>query len=236
MKTWKWLFILSVLFTLGNTIVDVQYWQNGLPFQDNGLSKIFRFGRTLIIATMAGILYYHQSHLKNVRLLLYAFLLTVVADGFLILANLLQIGMLFFIIVQVLLILRHAPPLDQLKKNKVKVLYAFLTGTILYTIIYTLIGKNPIDLPIKDPILKYAFVLVVSLISAQLAELRPEFTRSQSQKIFWGMVFFFLCDLTVVLPLLFSENELALLARALTGLLYTPALLLLVLSAKKENN
>ena len=184
---------------------------------------------------MAGILYYHQSHLKNVRLLLYAFLLTVVADGFLILANLLQIGMLFFIIVQVLLILRHAPPLDQLKKNKLKVLYAFLTGTILYTIIYTLIDKNPIDLPIQDPILKYAFVLVVSLISAQLAELRPEFTRSQSQKILWGMVFFFLCGLTVVLPLLFPENELALLARALTGLLYTPALLLLVLSAKKEN-
>lgn len=183
---------------------------------------------------MSGLLFYQQSANKSIRLLFSAMTIAVVADGFLILANRLQIGMLFFIIVQGLLIWRHSPSILQFWNNKKRAITPFFICMLLFTTIYTIVIKYLTDPFLQKAILTYALILVVSVFFASLADLRSEFTKHQAQKILWGMILFFLCDLTVVMPILFPENDIAMFARALTGLMYTPALLLLASSGKNN--
>lgn len=231
---WKGLLWFAVLCTLGNTFLDVNNWYLGLTYHEATLSKIFRFCRTISIASMSGLLFYQQSANKSIRLLFSAMTIAVVADGFLILANRLQIGMLFFIIVQGLLIWRHSPSILQFWNNKKRAITPFFICMLLFTTIYTIVIKYLTDPFLQKAILTYALILVVSVFFASLADLRSEFTKHQAQKILWGMILFFLCDLTVVMPILFPENDIAMFARALTGLMYTPALLLLASSGKNN--
>lgn len=231
-QLWKGLLWLAVFCTLGNTFLDVYNWYLDLTYNEATLSKILRFCRTISIASMSGLLFYQQTDVKSIRLLFSAMTIAVVADGFLILANRLQTGMLFFIIVQGLLIWRHSPSLLHFWKNKRRAITPFFLCAILYTTIYTIGIKYLTDTFLQKAILAYALILVVSVFIGSLADLRSEFTQNQSLYILWGMILFFLCDLTVVMPILFPENDVSLLARAITGLFYTPSLLLLVSSGK----
>lgn len=161
----------------GQYFFGCKYWILGHTYHEATLSKIFRFCRTISIASMSGLLFYQQTANKSIRLLFSAMTIAVVADGFLILANRLQIGMLFFIIVQGLLIWRHSPSILQFWKNKKKAITPFFICAILFTTIYTIVIKYLTDPFLQKAILTYALILVVSVFFASLGDLRSEFTK-----------------------------------------------------------
>ena len=61
-------------------------------------------------------------------------------------------------------------------------------------------------------------------------------TRIQSSFIFWGMILFLLCDITVLLPVMFPNQDFAQIVRVFTGVFYTPSLLLLAWSGVKNES
>jgi hypothetical protein len=83
---------------------------------------------------------------------------------------------------------------------------------------------------LKAAIFIYGALLVLSCVAGYLSKFKISFSGKASTQIFWGMMLFLLCDITVLLPVIYPDETFAQMARAFTGIFYTPSLLLLAWS------
>ncbi|MBK9257885.1 MAG: hypothetical protein IPM42_20715 [Saprospiraceae bacterium] len=228
------LLILAIFFTISNTLLDLHNWYQEVQTKELGLSEIFRFGRTFFIALVVFILYFQNKFSPQLRWLSLAFVFAVVADAFLVLAGRLGVGIMFFIVMQIVLLVRHTPGLQFLKFQNRLLFFPFLLGLFFYfcfiSSTYFLLKTHPLRIPIYI----YGALLILSCVSGYLTKYASAFSRLQSIRIFWGMFLFLLCDITVLLPVILPELSFAQFSRSLTGLFYTPSLLLLAWSGTQK--
>jgi hypothetical protein len=222
--------ILAVIFTLFSTCIDLLRWYEGFDIVPTIFSSYLKFIRTLIIAIIVWTHLKSKTEVNDIKLLKIGFFFIVVADAFLILTDLFATAIIFFAMMQIFLIYRHTPKYLELNQLKNKI-FISLTFAVLFFVCFYLFSYPYLEThALKVPIFIYGALLVISCLSAYLSLFKHSFTSSQSTMIFCGMLLFLLCDITVLLPLILPNNSWAILARSMTGIFYTPALLLLAWS------
>lgn len=160
-------------------------------------------------------------------------LLILVADWLIILQGELVIGVMTFLVVQLLLIARHGRGVVAAFRDPLKRRQAIMTyGAAL--VASALSGPVLIG-PLKAaglivPLGAYGIVLVVSLGFALTSGLTGALPQPEARYAGIGMAFFSACDMTVALGAAYAGTVTGLLADAATGLFYGPALALLALS------
>jgi hypothetical protein len=225
--------ILALIFTIVSTYIDLFRWYNGFDFDLPIISTYLRFIRTVIIAILPWTISKSKTEVQDIKLLKIVFLVIVIADAFLILAGKLGIAIFFFALMQILLMYRHTPKRLVLREIKSK-LSIPLSFTIIFYVCFFWFSYPLLEThQLKTPIYIYGALLLLSCLSAYLSIFK-NFSTTQSTMIFWGMLLFLMCDITVLLPVTLPNNSWALLARAITSIFYTPALLLLAWSGHKN--
>ena len=137
--------------------------------------------------------------------------------------NYLLLGVCFFIIVQVLLIIRHSKR-SATDKHFPKVLYV---SALIFAINAILVFTKTISLDI-GVIVSYAGVLIPSVFIAWKTPKNDFFPKKNAQMIRWGMIFFLLCDAHIALS--YFSGTISFVAHNFVWVFYTPALVLLALS------
>lgn len=239
--SYKVLTVVILLITLAFLVIDMYSWcLNPIVGFDNALvewSAILRFIRTCLAGIFILPILQNSTSLRGNTLLALALIVAIIADYFLILEGKLIIGIAIFGIMQVLLIIRHLMGVTTsvLKQKKQLVFYSIafaISGIVLFMLYKPLTNKG-----MFIPVALYALLLIVSLCAAYTSKALSILTHRQSNFVFWGMVLFVLCDITVGIGADFSTTNWGILVRSTTGIFYTPALLLLALSgmaAKKQ--
>jgi hypothetical protein len=231
--------IIACILTIAAIGIDLYTWSNVLKPTDTDLdtwiiwSRYIRFARTAVFSFIF-IAYLQSGHLtKDHTLMLLAMLVATIADFYLILQNKLIIGIGIFAIMQLLLLYRHLQCFSwQLFRQKIYLyltigLFVFAAG-ILYFLYAPLQAKG-----LFYPVAAYGFLLILSVLAAAYSKVLGLLSPRQANQALTGMVLFLLCDLTVGLGAVWSDQPSGYLVRALTGIVYTPALIFLSLSANK---
>ena len=224
----------AVLMTLICLWVDVLWWYQLTHNQPNMASEILRFGRTAIIFLFVLLMYKNQVATGLQRWLVVAFVFVVIADWFIIIEGNLIFGILFFMVMQILLIVRHAPAISFFITQVRDYILPLGLSILLYGGIYFWLQPLLKGHPFKEAIYIYAALLILSCFMAYVSRYKAECSGKVSVFIFWAMVLFLLCDITVLLPLIFPESSVVHFIRTTTGLFYTPSLLLLAWSGYQK--
>lgn len=232
--------IIACILTIAAIAIDLYTWSNVLKASDTNLdtwiiwSRYIRFARTAVFSFIF-IAYLQSGHFtKDHTLMLLAMLVATIADFYLILQNKLIIGIGIFGIMQLLLLYRHLQGFSwQLFQQKI---YIYLTiglfvfaGGILYLLYAPLQAKG-----LFWPVAGYGFLLVLSVLAAAYSKASGVLSPMQAKLALVGMVLFLVCDITVGLGAVWSDQPAGYLVRALTGVVYTPSLIFLSLSAYKR--
>ena len=223
--------IFAVFMTIISTAIDLHLWAKGTDETYIRYSILLRFARTLVIALGVFGTNLLEMSQKQHKYLSLAFAFALIADFFLICKGKLAIGILFFAFMQITLMLRHID-LPQLSKQSKGNIYRpivsgllFWGGFVIFS--YSALHKHFLHIPI----LIYGLLLVASCVVAWFSRWHHAISSPQNLFIFWGMILFLLCDITVVMPVIAPQNATALLLRAVTSVFYTPTLVLLSFSA-----
>lgn len=226
-------FVLMSLLAIAATAValwmDLAPWITGQP-QD---SAVWRFARTVLCA-LAAVAIVRQPLDRNSRWLLpLAMALAVVADYFLILGPDLVRGIAVFAMMQVALIVRHLLGIRRSALQLRSVRVSIACGVLVLGVGNGLLWPALSAKGLAVPVLIYSALLIFSVVAARVAGLVGALPRPQAAFALWGMVLFLLCDITVGIGAAVGHTAEGQLVRALTGLFYTPSLLLLVRSGTR---
>lgn len=170
------------------------------------------------------------------------FLLILLADLSLAIFPTPVIGIFFFSLVQLGLILRNS--LGMKEKIRVKGNFQLKTSlfinTILVTILFILILIRIMDKHMDEKLVLlimvlYGIMVSISLWTAIANYLLKVFPRINSLMISLGMICFVLCDINVGLSLILPASLTRTLSLDLIWIFYTPALTLLALSGYRYN-
>ena len=164
-----------------------------------------------------------------------AMMLAVVADMFLILRNDLVTGIAIFALMQTVLIKRHMRCGALIAYSRPPLLKAVIVGLGVVAVGNGFLWASLSAKGLAVPVLIYSMLLVASTIAAYGSATTGMLSASASRHAFWGMVLFMLCDITVGIGAAFGQSVEGQFVRSLTGLFYTPSLLLLVYSGIPEN-
>lgn len=209
--------------------LDLVAWNNGRMSD----TLNWRFARTVSCAVAAAGVAYAPVRSSDRWLVPLALLLAVVADYFLVLRHDLITGIGLFAIMQTLLILRH---LQGVRLNDL--LQRSMLLPVLIAVVILVVGNLmlwPALAPkgLAVPVLIYGGLLMVSVLAAHAAGQAGKLPRPQAMFALVGMVLFLLCDVTVGIGAAYGDTPNGQLIRALTGLFYTPSLLLIVRSGMR---
>jgi hypothetical protein len=201
------------------------------------LSLKLQYGRTVVAVALFG-LCWRVAALGRDRLIMgVVALLVLVADWLIILAGELVMGVMTFLVVQLLLIARHGRGVQAALREPTKRRYALMTYGVLF-VLNVLSGPLLIG-PLTAaglivPLGAYGVVLTVSVALALTSGLTGALPQPEARYAGVGMAFFALCDLTVALGAAHAGTLTGLLADTATGIAYGPALALLALSMPKS--
>jgi predicted membrane metal-binding protein len=222
--------MIAVVLTIVSIYIDFKVEQFSSELSDISLSQFLRMSRTVIITFVVLIISKFQRKSAQMSLLVFSFIVASIADTFLILFEKVGIGILFFGVMQILLIVRHLPPIHSFDVLKPKLQLPFIT-TIGFYVFFCITSSSFLRThTLQIPIYLYGLLLILSILSGFLSKYNNTFSSEQSKLIFRGMILFLLCDITVLLPMIFPLEDFAQNARDLTGLFYTPSLLFLAWS------
>lgn len=242
MKLVKVSFWLIVIFTLSSILLDILVWRQvflkGQQGSDSyqAISQITRFLRTLLILGFVPYILKHGTPKTRFIALTIAFVLAVIADFFLILEQELIIGIAFFALMQITLCYRH---LKGFKLHYLKFPRFFSPALIsigVWAVAIALLKPGLEASGLFLPVMGYGLLLVGSVWAAYSAIQLKVFSPRSAKFAFWAMICFLLCDITVGLGAIWADTSRGELIRALTGVFYTPCLLLLAKSAKGITN
>jgi uncharacterized membrane protein YhhN len=196
-------------------------------------SAVGRFMRTVGCVLLLISVWKAPLSKQDARWLSVALIICVVADYFLILSKQLVIGIGIFGIAQAVLIKRHLKGMTwahlRQKWYKNGALWTYgLCFLALAALTPALIKVN-----LWLPVSLYALLLVTSLFAAWCAIRLKQMPVLSAWLAWCGLFLFLLCDITVGLGAVGKATEWGAWIRTTTGLFYTPALVLLVLSGVK---
>ncbi len=226
--------IMTIVLSITSLFADIIVWSNDNVNLVFDMNLHLRFSRIVLFTLVTMLIYFSINSSYQNLLLTFGFLLAVIADYFLIYKNNFQFGILFFTIMQLLLIIRHFSFKSILVISFSKNIKPIIVGLFVFFCIVSFLFAHIPKHKLLLPIIIYAVLLIMSCIAAWYSTYNKIFTSTQSQYIFIAMVLFFLCDLTVLMPIVFPENHIARFARAGTGIFYSLCLLLLTSSAHKN--
>lgn len=227
MAVFRWSALLAVACTVIALLLDLYHWAaDGSPWLT---SEPWRFARTVLCAVPAFLAMSLRNN-RDVHSVFIAMLLAILADLFLVLLHNLIIGIAIFAVMQVVLIHRHLRGGAVHAYFRPPLIRAVAIGAVVI-----LVGNGLLWSPLSAkglalPVLVYSTLLLTSTVTAFGAGHTKVLAATASRQAFWGMVLFVLCDITVGIGAAFGHMPEGELVRSLTGLFYTPSLLLLVRS------
>jgi len=229
--------IIACVLTIAAIGLDLYTWTHVLKASDTDLdgwitwSRYIRFARTAVFSFIF-LPYLRSEHFtKDHTLMLVAMLIATIADFYLILQNKLIIGIGIFAVMQLALLYRHLQDFRwQLFQQKI---YMYLTiGLFVFAAVVLYFMYTPLqEKGLFWPVAGYGFLLVLSVLAAAYSKALGVLSPHQAKLALTGMVLFLLCDITVGLGAVWSDQPAGYLVRALTGVVYTPALIFLSLSS-----
>ena len=236
----KFIIIAAIACTILAIGIDLFTWQQVATNSTTDIdiwiqwSAYIRFIRTMLFACII-IPYLQIGKLsKDQILMISAMVIATVADFYLILQNRLIIGIGIFAIMQLILLYRHFQGFHWgIFHHK---FYLYLTiGLFAFAIIILYFLYTPLhEKGLFWPVTGYGFLLILSVLAAAYSKSTGVLSNKQATFAFIGMILFLICDITVGLGAVWSNQPAGYLVRALTGIAYTPALIFLSLSAMKK--
>jgi len=219
-----------VLYLYGNTIIGVSILSNSL-----------KFCIVFLAATLAFFAKGRGVGIEDERKFRLAFSLILIADICFFIGKVpsIMLGIFVFGLVQMILIRRNLIGLKKIGKlKKIHSLLIFFTAYILFSILAPLNLALLLSLVtnlLTIEILLYSFLLALSVMSALISfciiKKIPEYNRFL---MLIGIIFFFICDLTVMGSLLsYNNGSINVFTSSSTWIFYAPALMLIALSAYK---
>jgi hypothetical protein len=209
--------------------IDLHHWAT---FGAGGTgSEAWRFARTVLCFVPA--LWLWRGADRDGRSVAVALGLAVVADMFLILHHDLLRGIALFGVMQLVLLHRHLRAGSFSVYFRMPLLRAVLMGAGVVVLVNALLWNALSAKGLALPVLVYGALLIGSTVTAYGAGRNGVLPADASRLAFWGMVLFVLCDITVGVGAAFGHTQEGELVRSLTGLFYTPSLLLLVRSGMR---
>jgi hypothetical protein len=218
----------AVACTIVALAVDVRQWAAGAPVGPG--SEWWRFVRTVMAVAPALALVTARS--RGSRLFAAALVVTVVADWFLVVRADVVTGIGIFAIVQGLLIWRHLHGTDVRRYLEAPLRRAVALGAGVVVAGNAALWPALSPRGLAWPVLAYSVLLLTAVVTAYGTRQTGTWSMRASRCAFWGMVLFVLCDITVGIGAAYGHTSAGAFTRALTGLFYTPALLLLVRSGE----
>ncbi|MEP7121702.1 MAG: hypothetical protein ABJE95_12355 [Byssovorax sp.] len=228
--------IMGVILLLTGTYAGVG-WSSFLHGFHSSFPTGAGYARTILCVGMVALIGARDNvSLRDKRLLISAFALTLVADFFLILLDWMMIGTVLFLGVHALFIARHAAGFRdsmavEVRSRTMGLLGA--TGLVAF-------GGSAVLLYCVAPILMpggmfavdcvYIAVLSISLWMAWGTLIRSAHPAFNGWLIACGMTFFFFCDVSVGLAAPLAGTRAGGILDNLVGFFYSPALVLLALS------
>lgn len=215
----------QALYSCGQSAICI----NNLSY----FQHIIKFAVTILAAFLTLLIGSHAVSRQDRALLQKAFVFAILADfSIKILPNWAilpfkidyrLLGVCFFIIVQVILIIRHSKR-SATDKSLPKVLYV---SALIFAInvVLALTKTIPISTGI---IVSYIGVLIPSVFIAWKVPKKGLFPKKNAQMIRWGMILFLLCDIHVGVSSF--NGSISFIAHNFVWVFYTPALVLLALS------
>lgn len=177
------------------------------------------------------------------RLLGLAFLLIVIADFFLILRGQLLVGIGVFALVQVVFIVRQTrgwrnawnacSEAQRVQRRKPLLLIGGL-GVLLWGSTFVALGPRLADVGLLGPTLVYGLLIVLAVCTAWGLVVMRIMPARNAWLIAIGMTLFTVCDITVGMGAALQGQPIGEGARVLTGLFYSPALIVLALSGQRD--
>ncbi|MFO0625542.1 MAG: lysoplasmalogenase family protein [Polyangiales bacterium] len=194
----------------------------------------FAFARSVTCAALVPLGLGHAAP-RDGRRMLAIFALVVVADLLILVCGQLVAGIAVFLVVQVGLAARHfggLPAAPQAARRTVTRRALAVSATWL--VVMGAIARPVSQVGLLAPVAVYSLALATSLTAGLSAPALGRFDRRAASRIAWGMVLFVLCDITVALNAALAGQRLGALVGATTGIFYTPSLVLLALSMRRE--
>ena len=232
----KFFVYFAVLSSICAACIDIVLIQNKDSFLLM-LSQYLRFSRTVSCALIPLTYLFQKSNKYDYWLVLLAMLLCIPADFYLVLRNHLKIGIAIFFFVQVLFIIRHLRSISLSILRFKAVQFSILIALIVFILANVFLFNALAAKGLAIPVLLYSFFLIIACLTAYWQKFSTNSTiLLNSNYIFWGLLLFVCCDITVGIGAAFNANFLGQLIRALTSIFYTPSLILLGFSAKNIGN
>ena len=213
------LILLNIILYLSFLIIDITKKDTG-----NIHSEILKYSTIILCFIISLLIDKNGFSRKDTIFLHLALFFTALADLFLVILNILSLGLIFFILVQLTYIKRH---LNRCKLSK-KIAY-FIFGIYLLLLI-SLHSFKPsyIDWNLYFLGITYGVLLITSLLIALSTIKKKTYPKENSVIIALGMFLFFMCDLNVGLMNILSSYNFYI--AFLIWLFYFPSQLLLSLS------
>lgn len=191
---------------------------------ENINSQILKYTTILLCFTISLLISGDGVSINDKKILNLALFFTTLADLFLVILNILSLGLIFFMLVQLTYIKRH---LKDLKLSNKLILAIFSVYILLLASLYP-IKPNYINSPLFFLGITYGVLLITSLLIAFNALKKGIYPKENSILIAIGMFLFFMCDLNVGLMNLLSSYNFYI--AFLIWFFYFPSQLLLSLS------
>ena len=208
-----------------------------------GFKSRYSMGAGLVRTALCAVLVWgigeNHIHRRDARLLGGAFVVTLIADSFITLADQMMIGTVLFLVVHGIYIARHSQGFRaSLAPERRARTVRFLLWSALVVYGGTLV-LNHFVAPILarsgafiiDTI--YLFILATSMWMAWGTLVRGYYERRNAVYIAAAMTSFFLCDVSVGVGAALSGTRAGLVLNNVVGFFYSPALVLLVYSGYK---
>jgi hypothetical protein len=233
--------VLCLIFFITGAYVGVDWASYAYGFTSE-FSRYAGYVRTILCILLALMTREHcieaavaKTH-RDGMLLLLAFLLTGVADVFLLLLDWMTTGTTLFLVVHALLTVRHATHLwrwfEGPKPTK-DVIWLAATAVLIgggTAVFFTQVRSLIEPTGMLGLFGVYLVVLAASLWVAFSTKVNPFFPRANAIQIMVGMVCFFFCDITVGLAFVLKGSDTGTIIYNFIAFFYTPALVLLALS------
>jgi YhhN family len=220
----------AVACTLVALVLDLREWAGAAGPGIGATSPWWRFVRTVV--AVAPVVTFVAIPARGPRLLAASLLLTIIADWFLVMRADLMTGIGVFAVVQVLLIWRHLHGVALRRYLAPPLLGAVSLGAAVVVVGNAALWSALSPRGLAWPVFAYSVLLLTAVVTAYGTRETGTLSVRASRCAFWGMVLFVLCDITVGIGAAFGHTSAGAFTRALTGLFYTPALLLLVRSGE----
>jgi hypothetical protein len=213
------------------------YCMQSFPRVAAALPQVAGYARTVICAALVFFIGNAVVTRKDTLMLSAGFVLTLVADWFLVATeSQFLVGVGLFVVVHILLTVRHAQgfgdslsPERRARTLRLLALTALaaggVTALLLSQVMHILLrsGRTAIEVG-------YVLILTVSMWMGWGALIRGFYSRLNAWFIAIGITSFYLCDVSVGLAADLQGTTIGEVMKILVGFFYTPALLLLALS------